>query len=388
MVSHYTNMATNCESDDIPCSNETNKTLISDCLVFSKAKEGWSYNRDHSPSSIRLSKILLKGHNLSRGYGCEIFPSGMASIACTLNALIQGIMSPKWPNCTPSRQNLTVNLICATQLYCSTVTLTGYVSTLTNVKLYHFDMANVDGLVSILRQLPKDNMNIILSESCSNPDGLVFPFTKITELRSHFQFVLIIDNTWLSHVILNPFTYDADIVVCSMTKYYSAGKVLSGYVMGKNQYMTNIKYYAKIMGNHVSPYEVDIIIDQVKTIEQRLIQANTNTMYILTSLKNKTDISHPSLNYSDDLFRHHNDQILFPSVFTMLVPFQKEQTITKLQSLNSVIYKTSYGGDKTRIDNYPKSKGHGTMIRISVGYNHTRQELDNIIRDLQSMFST
>lgn len=360
-----------------------NKIKVNDSLVFSLSPDGWSYDRSQSPSSISLAKLLLKSHNLSTGYGCDIMPSGMSAISHTLNALIQGIVAPQWPSCKSTRCNANINLVCAKELYCSTKTLVEYYNTLDNVTVYFFDMAIPEDLSRVMSKVPQNSTNIVLSETCSNPCGVTFPFTEITKLREQYQFVLILDNTWLTHVILNPFEYDADIVVCSMTKYYSAGKVLSGYIMGKNKYMTNIKYFSKLMGNHVSPSDIDMVIKNVKTINERILQAHNNTGFVISTLKEKFPILHPSLDYSHDIFKHHVGNPIFPSVFAMLVLGKKEEIIEKIKTFTSITYKTSYGGEKTRIDSYPKQMGANTQIRVSIGYGQTRQELVKIVEELQ-----
>lgn len=46
---------------------------------------------------------------------------------------------------------------------------------------------------------------------------------------------MIVDNTWLTSTIFNPFDFKhVDIVVSSMSKYYSAGSCIGGAVWYKS----------------------------------------------------------------------------------------------------------------------------------------------------------
>ena len=43
----------------------------------------------------------------------------------------------------------------------------------------------------------------------------------------------MVDNTWLTSSVFNPFDFDIDIVVTSLSKYYSAGSCIGGAIIYK-----------------------------------------------------------------------------------------------------------------------------------------------------------
>ena len=66
--------------------------------------------------------------------------------------------------------------------------------------------------------------------------------------------MVVVDNTWLTGCSFNPFNYDVDIVVDSLTKYYSAGKTISGGIITNNEMIINdVDKFMCGYGIHVSP---------------------------------------------------------------------------------------------------------------------------------------
>ena len=71
----------------------------------------------------------------------------------------------------------------------------------------------------------------------------------------------IIDNTWLTSTIFNPFMYDVDIAVTSLSKHYSGGHCISGALICKNiNYYQVAKDWYTSRGYHVSTHSCSIIL--------------------------------------------------------------------------------------------------------------------------------
>ena len=67
---------------------------------------------------------------------------------------------------------------------------------------------------------------VLFVESCSNPNGHLFNFDQLAALKKKVpRLTVCVDNTWLTSALLNPFQWpEVDYVVCSLTKYYGAGR--------------------------------------------------------------------------------------------------------------------------------------------------------------------
>ena len=81
-------------------------------------------------------------------------------------------------------------------------------------------------------------------------------FTIIPKLRElSSKLYVIVDNTWVTSACFNPLTHGADIVISSMSKHYSGGECIGGFIISPLDFSKNLLNYIKINGDHVSlPY--------------------------------------------------------------------------------------------------------------------------------------
>lgn len=218
------------------------------------------------------------------------------------------------------------------------------------------------------------DIHVIFVESCSNPNGYCINYEVLQKFKDKVSNTLIIvDNTWLSSILCNPFDYKCiDFVVNSLTKYYTGGTIISGAIIPKNDY-DGILDLIKLEGIHISPIICNNILDKISSLNERLIISSNNTIKILNELLKIKDIclSHPYI-YNN---KFNND--LYPSVFTVTIyNLTKDKLISEIKKLN-INYKTSFGGPDTKIDTYHKiNHDNSITLRISIGY------IDNFIIDL------
>ena len=201
--------------------------------------------------------------------------------------------------------------------------------------------------------------------------------------------MVIVDNTWLTEEILNPFDYGTDIVILSLTKYYSASTVIMGACLFADQHIYELCHiYKCITGIHVSPNDASEIIAKLPEMRQRISSSSQLTLDTIAALTSKTTlpISHPSLpsHISYDLanlFFKCNDSgmRLYPSIFTFLLNMSKNRAIKFMKS-GQLDYATSYGAAMSRFDPYPTVNNGVTTCRLSIGYGDT---LENIMHAFQ-----
>ena len=102
---------------------------------------------------------------------------------------------------------------------------------------------------------------------------------------------IIVDNTWLTHVIYNPLNNNADIVVISLTKYYSGGHAIAGAVLTNHTDIYDIMIeHNRCMGYHVSPHNCEIVFQNIVTLNERIINSSKLTMKVAQYLKNHKKI--------------------------------------------------------------------------------------------------
>jgi len=275
-----------------------NKNMVINFVT--ETKEPY-YCRSTSDQNNKLCSLL------ATIYKCQyaiLTPSGTAAITTVLETLAN-----KFKN-----KNQKTNLIISDELYAETPRICKNFCSFHNVILHKIDVSNSYEIIDKFKQVANDN-NILFIESCTNPCGKVIDYAIISDIKKIApSTTIVIDNTWLSHVVFNPFTirnkennyainqagHLVDLVVLSLTKYYSAGQVIGGAILANFNSIpfTDMIIWPKYCGYHVSPYNARIIIDNIvqKTSESdntfnnnlmvsRLKQSYKNTLIAIEHIK-------------------------------------------------------------------------------------------------------
>ena len=102
---------------------------------------------------------------------------------------------------------------------------------------------------------------------------------------------IVVDNTWLSPLLFNPFQQGASIVIDSCTKYISGGKCIAGVATfnSENENMFNFCVDLSIvMGLHVSPLHCNIIFKSLNNIEERILIVDKRMNLAIKTLQQET----------------------------------------------------------------------------------------------------
>lgn len=358
-------------------------------LVLSKSDKRFFYNRSSSNNQKQLQNVIMNHYGCDE---CYITCSGMKSISMLLHGLCQQIQSQS--------DNTAINIICSDELYCDTPNTLVYITnTYKNTYFNFVDIENPDEIREILLNYSKSEeikkimlkcpnvVNILFLESCSNPHGKVFDFSLIQEFRSLTkQLYVVVDNTWLTEVIFNPFLVDVDFVVMSLTKYYSAGNAIGGAILSKSankNVIEKIILFGRLNGEHVSPHNCEIIEKNMLTIKSRILTSSEITIDLISQLlklKHKivNSIIHPYCSDKVIVKQFFNDNI-YPSVLVIRLNVRSKNKLMKtLNHFDKIDFKTSFGYKHTRIDSFPFKNDNDTIsIRLSVGYEDTGGNIFN-----------
>ncbi|ARF10464.1 cystathionine gamma-synthase [Hokovirus HKV1] len=325
------------------------------------------YCRFTSNNQVKLENKLVELHQYSEK--CYLTCSGMAAITGVFESLL-------------TDKDEIYNIIICDDIYCDTIKVCDELKTKYKSIIHKIDISNSDNVLNYFENNLSNQNNIFFIESCTNPNGFIMNFDLIPNLRSLSKnFYCIVDNTWLTHEIFNPFICDVDIVVLSLAKYYSAGNCIAGAILYKNNIKdSNILYnnifkWFKYIGMHISPYECDCIYENMKTLTSRLTKSYNNTVNVLDYLKNLNigninyplDDNHISCKYFKKYFLN-----IGPSVFTLLIKINYNKAKKILQKLKIIHLVTSYGHKYTSICNYIRQVNINDVkyvqFRFSIGY--------------------
>jgi cystathionine beta-lyase/cystathionine gamma-synthase len=350
-------------------------------LVLSKEGDRYLYNRSFSPENEKLRQLLISKY----GKNCVITSSGLNAIS----NLLHGIM-------IIHHQSEPFNLIYGNELYCDTPRLFKYFKQIyKNVNLREVDIKKPEEITTLLDQYKSQN-NILFVESCSNPNGFVFDFSIIPKLRSWSQkLYVIVDNTWLTDIVFNPFDYHVDFVIVSLTKYYSGGVAIGGAIISNHVILNDIIDHMRIMGQHISPYHCHLIYDGTLKMNERIIKSSQLTKKIALYLQEHKKIygvsypldeKHISYSLVQKYFKKHEEELLGPSVLTFKVKSSKNKILKAFESSQIIDHKTSFGSKMTRTDPWPYKENEFVVCRLAIGYDDTYeriiQGLDGILNQI------
>ena len=345
--------------------------------VISEVNNTFYYNRYVHQHMLNL---IDEFNNRYNGYSVP-FPSGVCAIDSILNCLmLENEYNP-------------IHLIYGNELYCDSPRCFKYTEKMypNLLTLHKVDITNETQIKELFQKCAntsKDSRIIFYFETCSNPNGSIFNFELLKELKNiHSNLRVVVDNTWVSSVLFNPFKYEeVDVVLNSLTKYYGAGKSgILGMAISRTLEFKDILFvYAKNKGLHVSPIYCNSVLNEMKNMKKRLEKSSALTVNVIEKLvNNNIEVIHPAL----ENHKSHNRAKtyfngLYPSVFTFILHTKKEQALEKMKNA-PIELSTSFGAPTSRFDSWPIGKKNKTICRFSVGY---EDNLENILDTFSKLY--
>ena len=118
----------------------------------------------------------------------------------------------------------------------------------------------------------RDNTKMIWIESPSNPNLAVIDIQRIANYAHERNALVIVDNTFATPYLQQPFELGADIVVHSGTKYLSGhSDVTAGIVVVNDEELTErLAFFQKAIGAVLSPFDSYLLTRGVKTLAVRM----------------------------------------------------------------------------------------------------------------------
>ncbi|WEG12514.1 aminotransferase class I/II-fold pyridoxal phosphate-dependent enzyme [Pullulanibacillus sp. KACC 23026] len=137
------------------------------------------------------------------------------------------------------------------------------------------------------------NTKLLFSESITNPLLRVENIAGLAALAKAHQLVTIIDNTFASPYLRQPFLQGADLVVHSATKYIGGhSDVTAGVVVGRADLVEKAKTKGVHLGTTLSPFEAWLASRGLKTLSVRMERQVSNAASLAAYLKTRQEIKH------------------------------------------------------------------------------------------------
>ena len=263
--------------------------------IASRQRKGYYYPSVGHPNFTELEKRLTKletgNLNHSDMFSGLVFPRGMAAISAVLETL--------------QRKNSDGVFICGKVMYPSTKRLlfdenVNARNLIGGKKGVEVDINSPDSICQTIEKIGPKNVLGIIFEPLANP---TLNYTSIRTASDHTQryhIPIIVDNTFLTPYLLEPFRAGADIVVQSLTKYFSGeGDIMGGAAIFPKEFYNNLAETRRHKGYTISPHNAAVFSERINSFPERMEKHCKNTSALAELLFSLATVWKIKVNYPD-----------------------------------------------------------------------------------------
>jgi cystathionine beta-lyase/cystathionine gamma-synthase len=334
---------------------------------------GFDYSRTNNPTRQRLEAVLADLEGVEH---CAVFASGLAAEHAILHAHLR------------PRDHIVVSL----DVYGGTFRLLNRVFGAFDLTITPVDFTDLDAVGAAIT----DRTRLVWVETPTNPRLIVSDIAAIARIAHAKGALVVVDNTFATPVLQQPFSLGADIVVHSVTKYLAGhSDLIQGAALARDAAIFEpIKFLQNAIGAVPAPLDCWLTLRGLKTLELRVQRHVENASRIAGFLA-----SHPRVRrvYYPGLADHPGHQIARKQMtgFGGMVSFELDGSIEDVTSFvsNRKLFALgeSLGGVKSLIC-HPARMTHAsipadrraaaglsdTLVRLSPGIEHAADLIDDL----------
>jgi len=235
------------------------------------------YSRGNNPTVMYLEEKIAR---LEGGERARCFASGMGAISAVLFALAGS----------------GDHVVCVDQAYGPTRELLGDLSARFNVEASFVDGADTEAFAAAIRP----NTKLFYLESPTSGLFEMQDLPALARLAKAHGILTAIDNSWATPYFQKPLALGCDLVVHSLTKYFSGhSDSVGGVVVGSRELVGLIGARSYLnLGAAMAPQTASLITRGLRTLPLRLERHQASALKIAEHLAAKTDVArvnHPGL---------------------------------------------------------------------------------------------
>jgi methionine-gamma-lyase len=227
--------------------------------LFAGKDQGYIYTRMGNPTINALETAIATLEGGARALACG---SGMAAIHTTLATLLKN----------------GDHMVCSDAVYGPTCALVSSFLSGFGIESTMVDASNPDAIRKGLRP----NTKVVYVETPGNPTLVIADLAAIAKLAHAQGALLVVDNTFMSPILQQPFRWGADVVVHSLTKFLNGhADVVGGVIVLKNE--SDYPRFRKALnhfGGVLSPLESFLVHRGIKTLALRMKRHCENALNI------------------------------------------------------------------------------------------------------------
>ncbi len=253
--------------------------------VLEGSRDGYFYARAGTPQERVLCDRLVEaeaGYFADEGdpfdfIDATVFPSGMAAIYGVAKALARNIEHS-------NREHIDLFFMRGKTVFVNTEAVFDEVipqETCIN-KALAVDTTNLAEVYKALQERGRQTIALFY-EGVTNPLIEVTDTRKVARMAQEHGIPVIVDNTFLTPYLQQPFRMGADIVIHSMTKYISGhGDVLGGAVIGPKDFIRHLRAWQTVTGSVIDQTVAETLYHRLADLPQRM-RDHTNNAYGLVT---------------------------------------------------------------------------------------------------------
>ena len=334
--------------------------------------KGYEYSRSDHPTRAALE------HNLAALEGVEYglaFASGLAAESAVLHLLQSGD-----------------HVVATRDLYGGTYRLFERVWAKYGVEFSYADGEDIEAL----RRAFRPNTKLLWIETPSNPTLSIVDLQAACELAHAHGALAVVDNTFATPYLQQPFEFGADIVVHSTTKYLGGhSDVVGGALCVRERALyEQLKFYQNAVGAVPGPLDCFLVLRGVKTLALRMRQHCENARRIAEYLAQHPEVKqvrYPGLPTHPGHALARQQMRDFGGIVTMELHGGAARAMRFLSSTRLFTLAESLGGVESLMC-HPATMTHASippeerarigitdaLVRLSVGV----EDADDLLEDL------
>lgn len=355
--------------------------------IFTGKTKGHVYSRYGNPTIDAVGQKVADMESF--GLGIDAFglltSSGMSAISTLLMSLL----------------NAGDEIITQGNLYGGTTELFQKIISKQGVKTHFIKFDDEELLKKTLDNNPM--CKIIYLETPANPTLSCIDLKAISTLAKSYGIVTIVDNTFCTPYLQQPFKHGIDYIIHSSTKYLNGhGNSIGGVIVGKRNESTHAIWTAlKLIGSTTNAWDAWLLNNGLKTLSIRMDKHSENALFLAENLALTDGIG--KVNYCGlENNRYYTIAKKQMAQFGGMISFEidggKREAVRFIDQLNLCTHAPTLGDVDTLIL-HPATSSHlnidqslrdeygitDNLVRMSVGIENKTDLLNDIKEALKSI---
>ena len=238
------------------------------------------------------------------------------------------------------------------------------------------------------------NSKMVYLETPSNPGLDLVDLAMVWKLCKKHNLIFNVDNCFASPALQNPAEYGADLIVHSATKYMDGqGRVLGGIVVGKKEYIKELRFFCRQTGPSMSPFNAWVLTKSLETLGLRMDRHCSNALALAEALEKHPDVKSVRYPFLESHPQHElakQQMSAGGAIVTIDLEGGFERVSAFMDALEIASLSSNLGDTRTIVTN-PNTTTHAKLkpeekkalgiteglIRISVGL----EDIEDLIED-------